>query len=450
MYILDGIRLGISPPVYSYDEFLDGIFDIGDAISDFFTNTGKYCVEWINGAVGAYHKLTSSVSEILQTDINSGMFSDFWKVLNSISSVICIIASTLIVLFFLTNLCSEAWETRHEMDIWGLTKDLVKLVVSVVVVNNAMLLTKLIFSAGAKLAMLVTLTNSDLASAIELPEETAGYLVHGVTGFRGLFIFVMYLIAALIIVVCAGLVTFEVYKRLFRIYILIPFSTLSFSTFVIGSHQHGNEVFYGYVKNIVQTALEGLVIMLLLFFSYSLISNNATMSALFPTHDKYDAVTGVLNTPTDASVLCIYLTEYSKNDAGNNMSFSEYMKSYCDERNEQVSAHMLSYIGTNAFSYSDISKDLLVTLDEMDDVDSSSYLVYSVRGIESGGTAALEGIRMLSRMDDVTLHDVSYAIYPSCSILDALMIMLQVLFPCSLCAGCVKAASNWSGMILGK
>ena len=110
-----------------WDDITDTIGDTIDTVEEIFDNMGKYCVEWANGALKAYQNLTSSASEILQTDVDNSIFSDFWTVINRVSSVFCIIASTLIVLFFLTNLTSEAWETRHELDIWGFVKDIVKL-----------------------------------------------------------------------------------------------------------------------------------------------------------------------------------------------------------------------------------------------------------------------------------------------------------------------------------
>ncbi len=469
--ILKGLQAGVrSPVLYSIGDAIDSISEFGDKINEIFSNIGSYCVEWANGAIAAYHKLTSSAAKILQLDSDDSMFSDFWKVINSVSSVLCVIASSLIVLFFVANLCSESWDSRHDLDMWHFAKDIVKLIVSVAVVSNALFFVKLIFSAGAKLAMLVTLTNSDLSDELMLTDTVANYLIYGVSGVRGLFIFLIFLLASVVVVVCAVIITMEIYQRLFKIYVLIPFSTLSFSTFVIGEHRHGNEVFYGYLKNIIQTAIEGLVIMILLFFSYSLVANGKTMKTLFPTFNEFDAVTVSLKKPEDANALVVFLDEYCKYKKNNSqMEYSDYLKNYCDDMQnpDMPSIHWTGNVFVDAEEIKEVEEELEqlsaiepfscedVTPELLDALNSASTeineIVYGVRGIYSYGASAKQGIKMLGQMDyGTSLTEVTVSMFPNCSVLDAIMIMLQFVFPCVLCAGSIKAASTYSGLVLGK
>lgn len=430
-----------------WDDISDTIGDAIDTVEGIFDNMGKYCVEWANGALAAYQNLTSSASKILQTDVDNSIFSDFWTVINRVSSVFCIIASTLIVLFFLVNLTSEAWETRHELDIWGFVKDIVKLIVSVVVVNNALPLVKAIFTAGSRLAKIVTLTNTDIAENLGIEGTNAEYLASGVSGIRGLFIFLIFLIASVVVVVCGVMIAMEVYQRLFKIYILIPFASLSFSTFVIGSHQHGSEVFHGYIKSIIQTALEGIVIMILLFFSYSLISNNKAMNTMFPTYNKFDAVEAEVQNEHELAAIHFYITSYADNDnARKDYTFSEYLKKLCNNMNSEES----TYQGVH-LKYSMVSSELLTLLDNSDIEKISKIEGDYETNVFSFKSSIIESLaKKLQGQEYEDNRSVKIVMYPKCSVIDALMIMLQFVFPICLCAGAVKAAGTYSGLILGR
>ena len=123
---------------------LDTVDTVTSTISDVLSNLGRYCVEWVDGALSVFRKLTWSAKDLLTFKTTDSTFSSFNTVINNVSGVLTIIASSLLVLFFLTSLASDAWDSRHDMDVWGLVKDIAKLIISVVVVNNALYFTKLI------------------------------------------------------------------------------------------------------------------------------------------------------------------------------------------------------------------------------------------------------------------------------------------------------------------
>lgn len=206
------------------------------------------------------------------------MFADFWSVINRVSAVLSVIASTVMVLLFLINMCTEAWDTRHDMELWTILKQLVKMVVAVAIVNNALTIVTAIFSMGARVARIVTLTNS--SDVVSLSSGNSRLLNYGVSGMSGLLTFIVYIIATLIIIATGILITLEIYQRVFKMYILIPFSTISFTTFVMGDGNRGNEVFHGYLKTILSTAAEAVVIMMCVSFCYNLIESGQTMNEL--------------------------------------------------------------------------------------------------------------------------------------------------------------------------
>ena len=116
-------------------------------------------------------------------------------------------------------------------------------------------------------------------------------------------------LASIVIVMCGVMITMEIYQRIFKIYILIPFSTLSYSTFVMGNRS-GGEVFSGYLKSIIQVALEAMVIMLAISFTYRLCNNSAVMQKLFPAKFNDYAVVAATSYD-DYIVLNEFVSNYS-------------------------------------------------------------------------------------------------------------------------------------------
>lgn len=405
---LTSIAMIESPILYN---IIDDIGEIGYTIKHLFDDTGIWCVKIGNAAVGVFDKLTYSATDILTSDSDSAIFSDFWKVINPVSRVFCIIASTLMILFFIGSLVSEAWETRHEFDIWGFVKSLVKLIVCVVILNNSIPIVKGIFSAGARMARIVSLRSSGVGDTLRISKASSNYIAFGVSGLSGLFVFFVYLIGSLVVITSAVMITLEIYQRVFKIYILIPFSCFSFSTFAMSKNGHGSEVFSGYLKSIIQTSLEAVVIILALSFCSSLIANDTTMNNLFSGYDATDYISITVNNPEEYQ----YAKNYYRNKqyADNNGKSMEEVKSngISDAFKQSVS---------NAFS---------------------GDLTYYEN--EKIGELNQDGDRSIT-------YPTTYSIFPSVSWKDAFMILLQFVFPCILCAGVVKSADRYSGIVVGR
>lgn len=429
-------------------DIYDTVSSIQTTVSDIFNNLGMYCVQWANGALRVFRQLTWSAKDMLTFSTEDSTFSEFSMVVNRVSSVLTTIASSLLVLFFLSSIASDAWDTRHDLDIWSFTKDLVKLIVSVVIINNALLLTKQIFNSGAALAQLVSFsggTAQDLGMSMKLNDTKTMYLVNGVTGIRGVFILIAYVLGAIVITVCGVIITIEIYQRILKIYVLIPGSTLAFSTFVIGNGKSGGEVFSGYIKSICQVALEGFVIMLAICFTYSLCSNSKVMEKLFPA-DVTDYTTVSASCADDYVALSSFLFDYNiKYDerTGSN-GFKSYLKNKGDGD--------LFATGNNIvkFNYGNVNRDLLDKLDGMEQAPAVLMYSQSMTSEQQPIKAAMISNAVKNFDSGTSLRTYYYYLYPEVSVKDALMLLVQIIFPCMLCVGGTKAAEKYSGMMVGK
>lgn len=433
----------------------DTIDNVSSTIADILSNLGKYCVEWINGGLEVFRKLTWSAKDLLTFNTSDSTFQSFNSVINNISGVLTIIASSLIVLFFLTSLASDAWDSRHDMDVWGLVKDIAKLIISVVVVNNALYFTKLIFNAGAGLAAVVAAlgVGGDGSNTVRLSETAARYLTYGVSGIRGVFLLVVYVLGSIVVVMCGVMITVEIYQRIFKIYILIPFSTLSYSTFIMGN-KSGGEVFSGYIKSICQVALEAMVIMLAISFTYRLCNNSSVMRRLFPS-DFEDYAVVAATTYDDYVALHEFVSGFTVNydESSGSNGFREYITQYYnnaqrlgDDRNT-LWRRMLG----GDFNINNVNQELLTSLDSLKS--PPAVILYNTdRGAaqQSVQAATLFANQVVHGEAGETFRTYYFYMYPEVSVKDALMLLIQVLFPCMLCVGAVKAAGTYSGMAVGK
>lgn len=395
--------LGTGPDVINrgIGDVVDAIQDGLAFIKDFLDNTGKYCVNVLNGGLEIFQNFVNSAVEILTKDANDPMFGDFWTVINRVSSVLCVIASTVMVMLFLINMCTEAWDTRHDMELWTIVKQLVKMVVAVILVNNALTIVTAIFSMGARVAQIITLT--DPSNSIQIAEENARLVKFGVSGMNGMLTFVVYIIASLVVIATGIIITLEIYQRVFKMYVLIPFSTISFTTFVMGDNNRGNEVFHGYLKTILSTAAEAVVIMMCVSFCYNLIESGQTMNDLLGLNE----VTVDIECYSPDDVMAVF---YGVN--------GEYSFMYDGDITPSVKSQLTNLID-NGNDYASVVVN-----------DSIKGLFKAIFGYVD--------------------YPCTVTVYREADWKATLLIALSVVFPCILCAGAVKQAGHYSNMIFGR
>lgn len=405
-----------------------GIFDSISAVTNFFANIGASCVDITNGALEVFSKIVFSSADVLTKDIHEDEFSDFWTVVDSVGSVLGIIASTLMVLLFLINMCTDTWDSRHDLELFGVIKKCAKMIAAIVLVNNAVPIVTTIFQLGAKLAKIVmfgTDSQGVVYSKLKLATDQSAYIEYGVSGFKGFLMFLVFLISAIAIIASGVMIAVEIYTRIFKIFILIPFSTVSFTTFVMGDGNRGNEVFHGYLKSILSTAIEALIIMVCLNFTYSLLTGD-TMQKLIPATKTEASESMTVN----GAELAYLLVSISGDPSTANSilkeqkdNISQSVKDLCNGKGRDKAVTKYGCVVTSDGDVLEASDDLFSLFTDLAKTISS---------------------------DDLKEQTVSIKLYPAFTWSGVFFTILQFLFPIFMCTGGVKKVEQFSAYILGR
>ena len=247
---------------------------IVDAVNDLLADTGRWAKSILDAGAHIYNKFVSVAYTIVTKDLHDATFNEFWNVIDKVNAVIVSVASVLLVMMFLYTLIQTSLQPRQEVDVKSLIADFIKMLLCNFLITQAVNVVSGIFSFGTGLARLavgsLALGNSEITNSQQgISEAVAFPLEKGVSGISGLLIVIVALIGAIVMVACALLIVLEIYKRFFRIFVLIPFASISFSTSVM-SDVHGNEIFKGYIKHIIAAAFESVIIVLCLVFCNAL------------------------------------------------------------------------------------------------------------------------------------------------------------------------------------
>lgn len=264
---------------------------IGEALESLLDDCGSWATDILNQGTLIYNRFLNTGYTILTKDINSSDFSDFWRVINAINTIFVSVGTTALTLFFLYSLLVTSFDNRREVNLYTVLNDLAKLFLCEYFVVNGVEIVTGIFSFGSKLAILVANTVSNSNIKVTDPERKLSKSISvpltkgNVNGLPGLLLLIIAIFAAIIMIGAAVVILVEIYKRIFKMFCLIPFASISLSTAVLDDN-HGNEVAKGYFKGICSCAFEAVVIVLCMTFCASLTTENSSlMKSLFNTED---------------------------------------------------------------------------------------------------------------------------------------------------------------------
>ena len=262
------------------EDILDGI---GDKINDLFRDSGDWCADVLDTGTKYYNKFIAFAYELVTKDIKDGAFQQFWDVIDFMNSVFVVIASTMLVMMFFYTLYESSMETRTEVSMWRTVFDYIKLLIANVLIANSLNIVIAIFKFGTNIAVYAIRTTA--GNAI-IANKDAGItdgdrmmFERGVSGLSGFFVFIIAIIGAVVMIASAAMIIMEIFKRFFKIFTLIPFASLSFATVMLPDNK-GGEMFRGYIKNVLATAIESAIIVFCLVVSSSLISSGSTNNNL--------------------------------------------------------------------------------------------------------------------------------------------------------------------------
>lgn len=467
-------------------------------IQDYFSNMGIICTKMLNGALNLFYlmvlksqeQLTASFDPAWEynsygaTGRSMSTYGDLWEIISTLNKTIGVIATTLIVLFFIYSLCSEAWDSRHEFEIFAFLKSFARFLVAILLVNNSNLIVYTIFNLAGKVAGVIAVDTSDYTLA--LSDKDSLQMQAGISGGQGLLFTIVILIVMLVIVSSGITIMLEVYERIFKIFVLIPFSCVSFAAFTITDNNRGSEIFHGYLKSVLATAIESIIIMLIIAFSVKLIKGD-TMEKMFPSNGMTTKSYSVEN--AQDVVYMQYCYQYHKYTSDTvDMAVTVYSDDLIDASSGlSAKAVMNARAGTLTFGW-----NLIKSMFTSDDSDEYEKYYNRLPTFEKLGKPDFISSKLKTSLDnhnvstpfddtevslmilnvDVTntntkVYDINstysndpytYTYTDNSQIIcfgpvewkDILVIILRCLFPILLCASGVKMVGQISGMILGR
>ena len=393
---------------------------VASEIAEIFSDTGEWCADFLDSTISIFQTLCNSALNFLGTRLRSSTFSDFWGVINTISSVFARIAGPLVVLFFIYKLFEEISDSRSQLDIFSFARSCLKVGIASVLVSNATRVVTYILNIGVLLSQLVVVlagNNSiDFNTAITLSDEYREVLVEGISGLKGFLIFIVYLVGGIALVVCGTVIVIAVVQRVYKIFILIPFAAFSFSTYTLPD-AHGHEIFSGYLKGIIKTSFEACIISLIITFAFVLIKNDS-MEDILPFNTAYgeSMMEGTITNDDEVRYLYYALTD-----------------SYIDA---------ISDDGTLFYDYDNVGSDAETYIffyynSERCYIDGEELNVEVIRGYYQNTIAQSQE------------YPVTITVYRSGGWGDTLIILIRTLFPALLAAAAVKEVDKFTGIIVG-
>lgn len=408
-----------------------GLFSsIGDsiieAIDSLLADTGDWAASILDAGAHIYNKFVDVVYAIVTKDIHDPTFQDFWNVIDKVNAVVVTIASVLLVLMFLYTLVQTSLQPRQEIDVKSLVADFMKMLFCNLLITQAVNIVSGIFTFGTRLARMVVGASGTVVTDPDrgIGENLVFAFDKGVSGISGLLIVILSLVGAIVMVASALMIVLEIYKRFFRIFILIPFASISFSTSVMADG-HGNEVFKGYLKHIIAAAFESVIIVLCLVFCSTLTAPQGDGNTMSPFMQSLFSFTS-----TDSTVHTMDI-----NNAEDLKEFKEYAWT------------MVIY------ARSDKEKEEL-----MNESDYKELGIFDVFEIEYKS-----GFDRTDNQTDnelVNLYRSTFDMYDPAfpvtivagrrvSLGGGLILILQAVFPMVLTAGAVKESSMYASKVLG-
>lgn len=445
MYSVFGPRIQVTPLKSIAEDALSAVNSILDWC-------GEACVTVLNAGLNIFQIFVENAYTVLTSDLGEkGVFSSFWGGIGVLIDVFIQISATLMVLLFLVGMANDAISNRHEMELFSVVKDFLKLSIAVVLVEYSKKIVLGIFNAGVILAKysFQLVTGKDIATIdLKVDGALASNISTSIGGLKGLFLFLLFLIGTIILIGTGLMICLEVYQRIFKLFLLIPFSALSFSFFAIGNGNPGNEVFHGYVKNIISTSLEAVVISVCLGFMLILMAGvgkpDTTMDSLFPSefsevgdytitvknNDDYMVLTGLNDLVIQASQVSrsslkhfqvmfdqLFKTDVLKNTSGG-------------FRKEMYSLNLVGFLRNSDGKW-------------VKDIDWDDYW-YSAGWKDGSVGDILDG----NARDYEKPYE--FVFFKPIDFKRTLFVLLQFLFPCILGIGAIKQSPQIAGMVMGK
>lgn len=219
------------------------------------------CVDVTNDI---FYELINAVSDLLTTNPKDwAMANCIWDQINSIYNSLIVIATQLAVIFFLIGFVERSINIKEQVSLIEILMLFVRIAITKYFITHAMQIVYWLFTFVTGLTGLTTihsyyLDNTGMATHI--------HDMSAVSNIVFLFPTVLYLV---IVTACGVVIVIQAFKRLFKIYLAVPYAVLAFAAISSGS-RHVAETTPRYVKSMLAALLEGFSLAIALQIGLSL------------------------------------------------------------------------------------------------------------------------------------------------------------------------------------
>ncbi len=233
-------------------------------------NPGTEIFNLIQGMIGIWNDFVALAMDYLGLDIEQ-LSKAISKEGSSISVVLKTlednlfepVACGLVVIFFLWNFIGETIDIRDKLKLYKFFISLGKICLAQVCICYAREIVSAIMQIGINIVDLITTSGMVGNLKVEIHDaNTYADVLGDMSFFPALFLLILAFIAVIIVLGCSIIMVYTVISRFIKIFILIPFGILGFSTIVGGREMSASSK--AFIKYIILTVLEGVLIVVTL------------------------------------------------------------------------------------------------------------------------------------------------------------------------------------------
>lgn len=221
---------------------------------------GSIILKLLNAAFDFWNSQTEIVLSILTTNPESVNGGKVWSIIETVNPIFVGVGMGLITLFFVIGLCSESIDVREDVRIETVLKSLIKISIAGWLVAYNLDIVKAVFQVVANfiVALMSKIGGGVDIGKISISDGAAATIEHLSLAESFLFM-ILAAVIALVVIVCSFGMIYAVYFRFLRIFTLVPFGSLTFSTF---AGNRNINIASSYFKYFLSVAMEALVMVI--------------------------------------------------------------------------------------------------------------------------------------------------------------------------------------------
>lgn len=245
-----------------------------DSVTGFFSDIGDFFSgkSFFELAGYLWNTLMESAGDILLKNPSKGDYAGIWSELGNIYTVLNVIATSLVVLFFLYGFLRDSVDIHSELTFDRTIKMFIRLILTANAVSFAFSWMPDFFTWAKNITEVIlgTKTFGFSFDGAEIYDQIADADWGAMVAFLTSFLF--FLFAA----VCGFIVILTVLKRVVNIYLIAPFCAIALSTLAAGGQT--SQVGYSYIRTFLGYVFSACLIAVVIVISGSFIDTFAITS----------------------------------------------------------------------------------------------------------------------------------------------------------------------------